>query len=107
MENLLNATYEIWDITVSEMLVDKRNLEQLLRELPVYRELFGGKGITEPCVLVKGKRIFLEQSDLEMLAELHTISELQRHMEVCNKRIQRAIKKINRSISEINIIINA
>lgn len=105
INTIINGEYEIWDTSFNEMLINKLSLEQMLRMLPVYKGYFG-ETVTEPCIVVQGKRIVLSETDISVVNELYVLNETEKELEILNKRIGRSLKKLNNSISEINITIS-
>lgn len=71
-------SFEIWDTSFG-MLVDKRNLEQLIKELPDYKRTFG-EAVTKPMLMHNGNVRELTDREFEHLTAIHQIDEnIKRH----------------------------
>lgn len=90
---ILNATYEMWDVTTWSLLVDGLNLEQMLKTLPVYKGFFGA-GVTEPCIVLNNKKLFLSENDIRIVTTLLDIDKLEKKLEITQKRNDRLRKRI-------------
>lgn len=90
---ILNAIYEIWDITTGDLLVDKLSLEQMLKILPIYKGFFGAD-VTMSCVVLDNGKLFLSENDIRIVNTLLDIDQLEKKLEIIQKRNDRLRKRI-------------
>lgn len=82
MNNItFEISFEIICIDPLDRLVYGLTAEQLIAQLPQYAELFG-KAVTQPCIVINGKRFMLSETNM---CHLEHITEMENNI-VAEKR---------------------